>query len=388
MQSNATFSMEFDDWCNKMSQERPQFKYWSMTLKLECLLLVFVRSLREANFELYVGTLMKLMPWFCALDHIHYTRWLTVHIRDMVTLKENHPLVYREFLRGNFVVHKTTHMFSGMGIDQAHEQNNAEVKGYGGAVGLTENLPALCRWMVAGPEMSRLISEFDNGKTHEDAKHHEQTSSMQTTFMKEVKSLVHAFQEMGNPFMENSNDLLTLDTKHIAGKEVIDTINKIENLGQVQYRAILDERILSNKTSLFEPIKKNKLPLFSMPVQKSPSYAKEQLRTLKKDCSLFSRLYIACQTRDGNLDEFFQHENQCFPPSLSRQNEIYTATKSDLLGCLEKYSTPKQDKTTVDAIILDGAAIVNMVNPGIYKTFGDYAIKVFLPHIKHYFHNV
>jgi hypothetical protein len=42
-------------------------------------------------------------------------------------------------------------------IDQAHEQNNAIVKGDGGAIGLTEDPAALRRWMVAGPKISRLF---------------------------------------------------------------------------------------------------------------------------------------------------------------------------------------------------------------------------------------
>ena len=43
-------------------------------------------------------------------------------------------------------------MFSTMAIDQAHEQNNAVIKGDGGAIGLTEDQTALRRWAVAGPE--------------------------------------------------------------------------------------------------------------------------------------------------------------------------------------------------------------------------------------------
>ena len=47
-----------------------------------------------------------------------------------------------------------------MPLDQAHEQNNATVKGSGAAVGLIENPRAFNRWMVAGPEQARLINEF------------------------------------------------------------------------------------------------------------------------------------------------------------------------------------------------------------------------------------
>lgn len=53
-------------------------------------------------------------------------------------------------LKGNFTVKKSKHAFSAIAIDHAHEQNNASVKGDGGAVGLTENPSALRRWMVSG----------------------------------------------------------------------------------------------------------------------------------------------------------------------------------------------------------------------------------------------
>lgn len=108
---------------------------------------MYIRSLREGNFQLYVETLTQILPWMFALDHTHYSRWLSVHVRDMMVLPEKHP---EEFHAGKFVVHKTSNKFSAMPIDHCHEQNNALVKGSGGAVGLTENPGALQRWMVGG----------------------------------------------------------------------------------------------------------------------------------------------------------------------------------------------------------------------------------------------
>ncbi len=68
------------------------------------------------------------------------------------------------------------------------------MKGDGGAVGLTENPSALRRWMVAGPEIARLVTEFENaagiGQETQNSLHHEQTKSVQSTFKKEVKQLV------------------------------------------------------------------------------------------------------------------------------------------------------------------------------------------------------
>ena len=116
--------------------------------------LIYIRAIREADFELYVDALTQIVPWFFALDQIHYARWIPVHLRDMVTLKDVHPTVFAEFMKGNFVVKKTERRFSAITIDQAHEENNASVKDDGGAVGLTENPAALRRWMVSGPEMA------------------------------------------------------------------------------------------------------------------------------------------------------------------------------------------------------------------------------------------
>lgn len=94
------------------------------------------------------------MPYFFANNNTNYVRWLPVHLRDMLTLESRHPEVAHEFMKDNFVVHKTKHEFSALALDQAHEQANALIKGDGGAIRLTENPSALRRWMVPGPEVS------------------------------------------------------------------------------------------------------------------------------------------------------------------------------------------------------------------------------------------
>ena len=165
---------------------------------------------------MYIQTLLKLVPWLFAFDHTNYSHWIPVHISDMVNLQTTHPRVYYEFMKGHFAVNKTNNIFSAMAIDRCHEQQNDLIKGEGGAVGLTECPQALERWMVAGPEISRLINEFEedlqNSRSKISTKHHEQTPSIQKAFANDVKSLVATVEELGNPFLEDSGDLLTLDT--------------------------------------------------------------------------------------------------------------------------------------------------------------------------------
>lgn len=309
----------------------------------------------------------------------------------METLEKELPSVATEFQKGKFVVCKTHHAFSSIAIDQAHEQNNKIVKGDGGAVGLTENANQLLRWMVSGPEMARIINDFESCQEmvkHSqsqgpDVRHHEQRKGVQSTFRKQVKAMCSTMEEMGNPFIERSEDLLVLDTRDIVDSSVAETVRSIEQVGQQQYKEFVAKRLQERSTPLSEPIKRNKLPLFSRP---SPSRKKSndklQIASLKQNCSLFSRLYVSCQVRDGDLETFFCHENQSFPPSLSQFGKLRSATKSDLLSCLEKISDARSEIPSIEVIILDGAAIVHMLKPGASRTFEDYSKKVFLPYIK------
>lgn len=240
----------FDEWCMQRANTSVHFSYWHKTLSLELLLLRYIRSLREGNFQLYLESLTQMMPWMFALDHTHYSRWLSVHIRDMTTLAEKHPEIQAEFKSGNFVVHRTSNNFSAMALDQAHEQNNALVKGTGGAIGLTGNPGALKRWMVAGPEIARITTEFeeqaikqqdDDGDTRHN--HHDQRPGVQAAFLKEVKALVTVLDEIGNPFLEHSEDLLVIDRRDIVDSEVAETVRNIETLGEEQYTKFVTERL-------------------------------------------------------------------------------------------------------------------------------------------------
>ena len=99
------------------------------------------------------------MEWlFCALDHYNYARAVAVHLRDMLTLPDRHPVIYDEFCKNNFTVKTSNTPFSNMSLNECHNQNNACVKAEGGAVGLTKKPAALRRWMVDEPGTARVVT--------------------------------------------------------------------------------------------------------------------------------------------------------------------------------------------------------------------------------------
>ena len=110
--SSESSDIAFETWVQEKSDHHhPHFQFWATVLELELTILELVRSIREGNFHLFVEALCKLTPWMFALDLTNYSRWLPVHIRDLLMLKEKHPSVFAEFVRGKFVVQKTQHFF-------------------------------------------------------------------------------------------------------------------------------------------------------------------------------------------------------------------------------------------------------------------------------------
>ena len=118
----------------------------------------------------------------------------------MVQLHDTHRDVYDQFVQGHFTAQKSPHVLSSIALDQNYEQLNRLIKGVGGAVGITENPGALLRWMVAGPEVTRLVNEFEyTQNVVRDSKHHEQTSSVQIEFQKNVYRYDQGDRRNGEP---------------------------------------------------------------------------------------------------------------------------------------------------------------------------------------------
>ena len=235
--------------------------------------------------------------------------------------------------------------------------------------------------MLGSSRSSKRHSHLKNDEVA--TSHHEQKPGVQRLFRKQTLELVAAIEEFGNPNTEESNDLLVLDTRDILDASVIETLKKVEGEGKRQYDAFVEERLVYKSKSVYDVIPQNKFAIFRTPLSRSASKDKLQIAFLKQNCSLFSRLYISCQVRNGNLDEFFRHKNQDSPPSISSMGCLRSGNKADLIQCLEKETrrTPVNSIPITDAYLIDEAASVNMLQPGASRTFQEYADLVFVPYI-------
>ena len=122
------------------------------------------------------------------------------------------------------------------------------------------------RWLVCGPEIVRLIEEFE-GEDMIDSnlidKHHDSSASTQVKFYNDVKALILALQESGNPFKDDSDNLYDLETKLVAPVTSKQNLRIIEKVGTEQFNDFIHSRLLERKIPISDTIKNNKLHIFS-----------------------------------------------------------------------------------------------------------------------------
>ena len=99
------------DWLAEEAEHNPMCLYWKHILCFELDTLIFLRSIREKNFHLYVLSLKKLIKRYFSLGHYHYARWLSVHLYDLMHLHFTCPDVYNAFSAGMFSFSKQLHAF-------------------------------------------------------------------------------------------------------------------------------------------------------------------------------------------------------------------------------------------------------------------------------------
>lgn len=158
----------------------------------------------------------------------------------------------------------------------------------------------------------------------------------------------------------------------------------------------MSDRLVTTKVSIHDTIKQTQLRIFKIKTQKKANKEKLKLAAANMDSNLFCRLFIACTARKGNIDEFFMHENNRYPPSLSEFGRLRKSPDNDsIVNCLSKPTkvsqsvrsktdttviaavTPTVPEITASAFIMDAFAHVQFAYPADNVTVGNYSRKIF-----------
>ena len=192
--------------------------------------------------------------------------------------------------------------------------------------------------MIGGPEVQRLLGDFcgtdNNGDQFSDS-HHEQTPGFQNKFSAQCFALKESFLSSEDPFAFESNELISLGSRSVASKEAVGNLYLLEEKGITAFMSFIDDRLLKKTVSVHDKISQIKCQVFTLTIKKSLNVTSAFV-TLKNNLNLFVRLFIVCQARRMDLSDFFKHENQLCPPSLSLDGNIRPGVKALLGTILEK----------------------------------------------------
>ena len=356
----------FDMWYRQTCVEVPQFKYWFTIIDLELLLCRFVRSLREGDFALYVQVCDELCSWFHVMDHTNYARWLPVHVRDMVQLSEKHPTIHDVFLKGNFVVQKSPHKFSLIAKDHAHEQSNKILQSHRGVVGLYENPEALALFMLAGPDCTKIVQQFEGmfSTTSSSISHHEEAHGLQMKFYKDVMSFVGTVKQMGSPFLATDTELVALDTQDVMEPEVAAPLSLMPAIGETWHAEYTTQRLQN--------------PL--IPV--SDTIPHQNIFTFANRPDLKKKTLVSGGKIWHSSHNSFCRSNQREPPSLTGHGTPRTGVKSHVIDCISAPIGHTIPSNQVTVVLLDMAAVVHMILPTNAQTFSEYVTKHIIPYMK------
>ena len=363
----------------------PLFKFVRQYMRMVMEMMTFIRAVRTGNWDLHLEALEVFTKYYFAHDMLNYARMIPLYLAEMKMLPETDPEIYEEFQQGNWVVNKNSCVsFCAVGADNALEHVNRSMKVSGGLIGITLNPNARTKYFLIAPELARLAEKAKQmaGTSPKTAKHHHSlTNAVRSRQEKNIEQLATTIRTFTNPFLEEGSDLYNLATKVVMPEKTKEDLCQQSAIGKQLFGRFVEERIKSNKLSIWSTMKKRKLNTWKSTAKVVRVKANDIVVELKEDRSLFARMSMVCKSRPGiDVKEAIgKFEFNVVPKSMfaSDGTMLHCSAKSVLMDILEKIdnrrhtggNTEQNDPTSAEipaqqmnVSIIDGMAEVQALD--------------------------
>lgn len=292
--------LSFEAWVKQ--QNGSSFNYWHGVLEFQKNINLLVRSLREANFTLFIASLETLCPLFFSLDHVHYARWISVFIHDLKMLKVKDNELYQHFEAGFFTVMKSKTAFSKMAYDQCHEQNNKVMKSKSGIVDLLnkEDTAFLRRLELASPEIQEYLHEIENVEDKQARPHKEASPTFVLKYIGDCRAVYNRFTT--NPFLDTQ--FQKLNTTAFFPECIVEDAGRVFALGKEQYADFKETRFILGSADVI----KTSIPRNSLKLPSSARKVQIESPQIKLTASTIIKLRNACINRESPAKDIFKSE--------------------------------------------------------------------------------
>ena len=317
---------DIENFTEKCAESSPQSKYWLNFIRIMNTIKDFIRSERDADFFLNMQTLENLLPIFLGCDALNYLRYGSFHLELLKRAKITHPELYASFIKGNFVVKRTTGSFNAVSPDLALEQTiQRSAKSSHGIIGQTKSAEYVAEWCLTYHEELAIANAYRDitnsnqlGNTEMKAHHHLRASKIKeiNNHTENLAEYINS-QGQGNPFIrENGGSVKNIVTQVYANEFIADKHCNFFEQAEEKYKEfhklvyIEKTRLLSDKITKY-----NLLPIDHVPSEKLDDSSKAVKRMEKSSRMAIKTLNIA-KEKKGNLTIVLQYD-------LTRYNPLF-----------------------------------------------------------------
>ena len=284
-------------------------------------------SHREGDWMLHLSAIRRALPLLFVLDRVNYKRWLPMYFDDCLKLEEKFPLIFQNFMEGEFVVKLTKRQASAIPMDQALESKyNKPAKSSSGVIGFTRRKDAVCKWGLIKHEKMKYSTMLRNlcGLNDEDehSLHHDFASKRNEHDKTHVNQLVIYISQRGNPFDSKDTTLKNIATGASLSKESTSFfLNCVKN-GEESYQKFVDERLDKKSSNLFDKI----------PKARSGNKKKKnrKLADAKKETINFVRTVDYARLRMLDVSNMLSYEITLTSFHLTKDGELRKSPKLEL----------------------------------------------------------
>ena len=342
----------------KMQTDKPMFEFWYNVLQSIKNIFLSIRSFHEANIDLMIIALKSMIPLFFSLDHVNYSRWVSVFLEDLKALPIKFPSLYKEFKKGHFVVNVRCNEFSKIAMDQAQEQNNKKIKSSSGYIDLInkDDDQFVKKLEVCMPEIDCYLEAVDGAPIRQG--HKENNPTFCKKFIDDCRK-VH-FKVVTNPFL--SYEFCMLNSSYIFPEIVATDSRRVFTIGYQQYQDFCKSRFIFGNEPLGTKISKN---LLKLPKDTNNIQQENQRITINE--SLLNKLRDSCTFRKEIAREVFKSEWTRLPECFVTKDGLpYHNIKSNFLDCIGP-EIANSVSINASATVIDLSVIIrsHIIEPGM-----------------------
>ena len=227
----------------------------------------------------------------------------SLHLAQMNELQTQSPETWKALKDGDFCVKKSGTPFTNLFVDQTLEQEIRGLKVVGGITGLTQDESALNRFLLATPELTRIVTElqhqYASAADTAPEEHYQLTGTVAERIAINAEKIRSGIEEHcgGSPFVDQK-PLVNLVSMMAIPDTVKNDILERDEKGQARYEEFVTQRMTDGcPASVWDRVEKLKLKTYSTWMKKATIAVGNKVVKLREDHQLLARCLVIQQSQ-------------------------------------------------------------------------------------------